>query len=212
MERLKRFWGAFKDFAIIFSFATNFFLIVALLISTVPGLQAAFALKTGLLEPLLHNLDAAFISLGEATIATTVKIDQRIPIQFDQPLDEPLDINFPLHINQDTVVELTAPVPLNLTFSLPGGGGSINGTIQLPRGLRLPIHLDMIVPVAATIPVRMTVPISQSVPIQMDVPVQIKLGESGLDPVVQQLRGAIEPVRVQVDRLPDGIELSGGEP
>jgi hypothetical protein len=41
----------------------------------------------------------------------------------------------------------------------------------------------------------------------MKVPVHIKLGESGLDPVVEDLRESIRPVKEQIERLPDGIEL-----
>lgn len=213
MERLKRFWNAFKDIAIVFSFAVNFILVVALLLTAIPGLRAAFALKTGLVEPLLDDLDAAFVGLGEATIESTIDIDQPAAIQFDLPLDESLGIDFPLSINQETVVTLVEAVPLNLnaTFNLPGGGGAINGSVRLslPVGTRLPIRLDMVVPVTSTIPVRLTVPVSQTVPIRMTVPVEIELGEAGLDPAVQQLRAVFLPLREQVDKLPDGIKFGG---
>ena len=212
MERLKRFWNAFRDIAIIFSFVVNFVLVVALLVVSVPGIKAAFALKTGMVEPLLSDLDAAFVGLGESTIDTKVDIDDTIPIKFDLPLDESLDIDFPLPINQDTVVVLTRPVWLNnlsATFTLPGGGGEINGAVslQLPRDLELPIRLNMVVPVTSTIPVRLTVPVSQTIPVRMNVPVHIELGEAGLDPAVQDLRAVFEPVRIQVEKLPDGIEF-----
>jgi hypothetical protein len=211
MERLKKFWDAFKDIAILFSFIVNFVLVVVLLVVSIPALRATFALKTGMVEPLLTDLDDAFVGLGEATIDTTVQINEPIPIQFDLPLDQPLPIDFQLPIEQDTNVVLTAPVELNrpATFFLPGGGGSINGSVylSLPPGMQLPIKLSMLVPVSQTIPVRMSVPVNQTIPIQMTVPVRIKLGESGLDPVVQELRGAIQPVKVQIESLPDGIPL-----
>jgi hypothetical protein len=211
MERLKRFWNAFKDVAILFSFAVNFVVVVLLLVISVPALRAVFVLKTGLVEPLLNDLDAAFVGLGEATIDTQVQIDEPIPIQFGLPLDQPLTIDFQLPIQQPTAVVLTEPVPLNLPaqFNLPGGGGAINGSVSLalPAGLRLPIQLNMTVPVQQTVPVRMDVPVDQTVRISMTVPVHIKLGEAGLDPVVGKLRGAIRPVKVQIERLPDGIEL-----
>nr|HID13462.1 hypothetical protein [Anaerolineae bacterium] len=187
MERLKRFWGAFKDIAIIFSFVVNFVLVVLLLVMSLPALRAAFALKTGLVEPLLSDLDAAFVGLGEATIDTEIRIDKHIPIQFDLPLD------------QDTVVVLRQSVPLNLpaSFVLPGGGGQINGSVSLalPAGLPLPVRLSMVVPV------------SQTIPIQMDVPVHIRLGEAGLNPAVEELRAVFRPLKEQVENLPDGIEF-----
>jgi hypothetical protein len=51
------------------------------------------------------------------------------------------------------------------------------------------------------------VPVNETIPIQMDVPVHIALGESGLNPVVNELRGALHPIQVQIESLPDGIEL-----
>jgi len=210
MEQMKRFWNAFNNIAIIFSFVVNFVLVVSLLVVSIPGLQAAFALKTGMVEPLLNNLDSAFVGLGEATIDTTIQIDESIPIQFDLPLDQSLPIDFQLPIEQDTVVIMTAPVPLNLParFQLPGGGGVINGSVSLslPVGMVMPIHLSMIVPVSQTIPVRLNVPVNQTVPIRMEVPVNIKLGEAGLDPAVEELRIVFRPLKEQVENLPNGIQ------
>jgi len=145
MERLKNFWNAFKDIAILFSFVVNFVLVVTLLVISIPALHATFALKTGMVEPLLNDLDAAFLGLGEATIDTTVQIDEPIPIQFNLPLDQPMPIEFQLAIEQNTTVVLQQPVPLNAPaqFNLPGGGGVINGSVSmnLPVGMRLPVHL-----------------------------------------------------------------------
>jgi hypothetical protein len=211
IERLKRFWNAFRDIAIIFSFVVNFVLVVLLIVLTLPALRTAFALKTGMVEPLLYDLDEAFVGLGEATIDTTVEIDESIPIQFDLPLDQSLPIDFQLPIEQPTVVVLTAPVPLNLParFNLPGGGGVINGTVSLslPTGMLMPIRLSMVVPVSQTVPVRMNVPVSETIPIQMAVPVHIGLGEAGLDPAVQELRAVFQPLREQIEALPDEMEF-----
>jgi hypothetical protein len=209
MERLKNFWNAFKDIAILFSFVVNFVLVVTLLVISIPALHATFALKTGMVEPLLNDLDAAFLGLGEATIDTTVQIDEDIPIQFNLPLDQPMPINFQLAIEQNTTVVLQQPVPLNAPaqFNLPGGGGVINGNVSmnLPVGMRLPVYLSMVVPVSKTIPVRMNVPVSETIPIQMTVPVHIKLGEAGMDSAVQELRGVFLPLKEQIEALPDGF-------
>ena len=131
MEPLRSFWRAFKDIAILFSFVVNFVLVVVLLVVSIPALQTVFALKTDLVEPLLYDLDAAFVGLGQATIDTTVHIDEPIPIQFDLPLDQPLPINFDLAIEQDTSVALRQAVPLYglpAQFNLPGGGGVVRLT------------------------------------------------------------------------------------
>lgn len=211
MERLKRFWNAFKDIAIIFSFVVNFCLIVLLLLISIPALRTVFALKTDVVEPLLTELDTAFVGLGEATIDTTVQINEPIPVQFVLPLNQPLPIDFQLPIEQDTAVVLNAPVPLDLPaqFNLPGGGGVINGSVSLslPTGLVMPVRLNMTVPVSQTVPVRMDVPVDETIPIQMAVPVHIKLGEAGLNPAVDELRAVFYPLRTQIESLPDGIEF-----
>jgi hypothetical protein len=212
MEGLKRFWNAFKDIAIIFSFVVNFVLVVLLLLVSIPALRTAFALKNSMVEPLLNNLDAAFVGLGEATINTSVEIDEPIPIQFNLPLSQSLPIDFMLPIEQDTVVILRQSVPLNnlpAQFNLPSGGGVINGSVSLslPAGLPLPIRLSMAVPVVQTVPVRMDVPVDATIPIQMTVPVNIALGEAGLDPAVEDLRAVFRPLKEQVEGLPDGIEF-----
>ena len=214
MERLKRFWNAFRDVAIIFSFTVNFILIVSLLVVSVPALRAVFSLKTGLVEPLFSDLDAAFVGLGEAEIKTPIQIEgEPADIKFTMPLSQTLPVEFELPIEQNTVVTLQQPVPLNnlaAQFSLPGGGGVINGNVSLslPAGMRLPVSLNMIVPVSKTIPVNMDVLVDQSVPITMTVPVNIKLGESGLDSAVEELRAVFRPVEALVESLPDGIELA----
>ncbi len=212
MERLKPVWQAFKDIAIVFSFAVNFIVIVTLLLIGMPALRLGLALNAGLVKPLLNDLDTAFVGLGESTIDTTIPISEPIPIRFDLPLDEQLPINFQLAIEQDTVVTLQQPVPLNnlpAQFRLPGGGGAINGSVSLslPAGVRLPIYLDTVVPVNQTIPVQLTVPVSETIPIQMDVPVTIALGEAGLDPAVEKLRGVFQPLRNQIEELPDTIQF-----
>jgi len=207
-QRLNRAWQAFANIAIVFSFAVNLTLILTLVLAIGPLMQ----LKNGLLEPLLLNLDRAFLGLGETTIETTVQVDQPIGIRFDLPLDQPLELDFDLAIQQETVVVLTEAVPLNnmpARFTLPGGGGAINGTVSLslPAGMRLPIRLDMVVPVENTIPVRMDIPVDEEVPVGMDIPVSIQLGEAGLNPAVQRLRDVFTPVHELMRQLPDGFEL-----
>jgi hypothetical protein len=203
------YWRAFRNVAILFSFVVNLVLLILLLALLAPGVRVAMALRNGFLEPLVGELDDAFVGLGSATIETTVQIDEAIPISFDLPLDESLPISFDLPIDRDTIVHLTEAVPLYApaTFTLPGTGGEINGQVALalPKGMALPVHLSMSVPVVQEVPVQLKVPVSQSVPIQMDVPVEIALGESGLDPVVGDLRAALAPAKGLVDQLPQSL-------
>ncbi len=200
--RWQRLWRAFVNFAIIFSFVVNCVLVLVLLLAIGPLLQ----LKTGLLEPLLYNLDDAFQGLGRTVIRATVPVDQSIGIQFDLPLDQPLDLNFELPINQSTEVVLLRDTSIpNTTVYL--NNVPVRTTVVLPAGTPLPVRLNMVVPVQKTIPVRMTVPVSQTVPIQMEIPVTIQLGPAGLDPAVQRLRNVFVPARTLIESIPDRIQF-----
>ena len=160
---------------------------------------------------MLSHLDAAFVGLADSNISTELDIIDSIPIEFLLELDQQLPVNFDLWIEQDTVVALVDAVPINVParFTLPGGGGVINGyvSLSLPVGQRLPTHLSMVVPVSKTIPVRMEVPVDQVIPITMTVPVNIALGEAGLAPAVEHLRAVFRPLREQIETLPDELEF-----
>jgi hypothetical protein len=203
------FWRAFKDVAIVLSFTMNLALLIVLLAVLVPGVRTLLVLRNGLLEPLVTDLDGAFVSLGQATIDTTVRIDESIPINFTLPLNQSLPIDFELPIDENTTVYLTQNVPIDApaTFTLPGTGGAISGQVRLalPTGMALPVRLDLSVPVQQQVPVELEVPVSQEVPIQMDVPVEITLGESGLDQVVGELRQSLVPAKRVVDILPSKL-------
>jgi hypothetical protein len=178
-RRRWRFWNAFKNFAIVFSFVVNFVLVMILLLSPGPIFQA----KNQIAEPLLNDMDRAFAGLGETDIVSTVHIAESPLIKFDLP------------IHQNIAVTLTEAVPLQVpaTFFLPGGGGSINGTVylKLPVDMRLPIELQM------------TVPVSENVPITMTVPVTINLNEGGLEPAIIELRNVFQPINATLQSLPD---------
>jgi hypothetical protein len=176
---LSRLWGAFKNFAILFSFIINFVLIIVLLLSPGP----IFTTKAQVVEPLLGDLDGAFAALGDTTIETQVDIEHSMPVVFSLPLE------------QDTDVVLTKEVPLQVpaTFLLPGGGGSIKGivSLNLPKGQVLPVNLDM------------DVPVNTKIPVVMQVPVEIKLDEAGMGPAIEQLRAVFRPVQALMQSLPD---------
>jgi hypothetical protein len=178
-EKERDFWGAFKNFAIVFSFIVNLILVLVLLISPAPALMA----KGQIVDPLLGNLDAAFAALGDTVINSTVKVDHMLPVQFDLPL------------KQGTKVVLTEPVPLQAkaTFFLPDGGGAINGTVSLnlPEGMALPVNLDLMVPVSSTIPVL------------IDVPVEIPLDKAGMGPAIKKLRDVFHPLIEFLQTIPN---------
>lgn len=182
MQRIRNFWNGFKNFAIIFSFIMNFVLLVALLIVV----QQIFLIKNGIAEPLIDGLHKNFVGLDEAVIIRTV------------PVDDEITIDFPLLINQGTVVTLNEAVPLSAsaTFALPGGGGTINGAVSLdlPVGLELPVQLNL--------PVQVT----QDIPVVLDVGVEIPLNETQLHQPFVNLRNLFEPFVRSLDNLPEEWE------
>jgi hypothetical protein len=195
-----------RDIAIVFSFVVNLILVLALLLMIGPIFRA----KSGFVEPLLTDLDQAFLGLSETDIKTTVAVEQSIPISFTLPLSQPMGLDFNLPIDQETTVVLNRAVPLTApaTFVFPNSGGAIHGTVSLdlPAGLPLPVQLTMDVPVQTEIPVHMDVPVNEMVAIEMEIPVTIQLGEAGLDPAVETLRRVFAPLRHSVEELPDGLD------
>ncbi len=178
MQRIKFAWNAFKNVALLFSFIANLVLVIVLVIV----ISQIFQIKA-IVEPLIDGLHTSFVGLNEATIDRVIPVRDEIPISFILPLE------------QSTNVVLTAPVPLTVAaqFDLPGGGGRINGTvnINLPQGLILPVTLDLDVPVETTVPVN------------LDVRAVIPLRDTQLHDAFNNLRGLLEPFVQVLDNLPD---------
>lgn len=178
MQRFRVWWNSFKAVAILFSFALNLILVIVVLLL----LMQIFQIKNGILEPLIDGLHANFVGLDSAVIERTIQVEDEIPVVFDLPL------------NQQTNVVLTQDVPIaaNATFTLPGGGGMINGRVDivLPTGLILPVQLNMVVPVDTNLPI--------SLPVDVSIP----LNETQLHEPFDNLRGLLEPYVRILDHLP----------
>ncbi len=177
MAFLSRVWRAFQTVAILFSFAMNLALLIALIM-----LYTQLAAIKGTVNGVVARLEGVVQDLGYTHISTTIPIRQSVPVAFELP------------VQQDTVVVTLAPVPITTaaTFQLPGGGGTINGMvfINLPAGTRLPVRLNM------------TVPVRTQIPVNFDQPVDIALGSSGLDPVVVQLLALLRDLKALLDLIP----------
>lgn len=182
MQRFRVWWYSFKTVAILISFVMNITSLIVLLLLV----MNIFRIKNGILEPLVDGLHRNFVGLDEATIIRTIEVEDEIPVQFDLPL------------NQQTNVVLTQDVPIvaNATFTLPGGGGMINGRVDivLPQGLVLPVQLNM------------TVPVDTSIPINLPVDVSIPLNETQLHDPFLNLRELLQPYVRAMDHLPDKWE------
>ncbi len=176
------FWAAFKDLATLFSFTVNIALLIVLLLLVGCIL---FPTKTDVVEPMLDDLQSAVNALDNATIHRTIYIDQEVPVDFTLP------------VKQSTTVVLSEDVPLvqPASFVFPAGGGSIHGTVSLnlPKGMQLPIYLEM------------DVPVHNLIQVEFPVEVSIPLKETELNQVVVKLTDILEPVRDFVDDLPDGF-------
>jgi hypothetical protein len=178
MQKFRVWWNSFKTVAILISFVTNMVLLLVLLLL----LMQLFQIKNGILEPLIDGLHRNFVGLDEAVIVRTIEVNDQIPVVFDLPLD------------QQTNVVLTQDVPIaaNATFTLPGGGGVINGRVDLvlPKDLVLPVQLNLVVPV------------NTEIPISLPVDVEIPLNETQLHAPFYNLRYLLEPYVTAMDNLP----------
>ena len=138
-------WQAFKTFAILFSFTVNLVLIIVLLVAA----PLLLPIVNDVAEPIVGGLNASFVEMNQATIQRTIEVSDTIPVVLTVPL------------NTTTSVIVTEDVPLNIParFTLPDGGGVINGqvTLSLPAELALPVQLDLQVPISETLPVQLAV-------------------------------------------------------
>ncbi|MGD2206263.1 MAG: hypothetical protein PVH17_05745 [Anaerolineae bacterium] len=183
MTRGEALWLAFEKFAIFFSFTVAFILVMVLLVTAFvtwqmwPTLQA---LRSDVACPMVADVNSLVDDFDNAVITQTIHINQTIPVRFELPLDESLN------------VQLTQGVKLNrpTTFTLPAGGGQINGrvTLVLPKGQNLPVHMSILVPV------------DQQLPVEMDVPVTIPLKETELGSVTGRLKDLLTPYMDLLDK------------
>jgi hypothetical protein len=175
-------WQAFRNFAIIFSFVVNFVLLIVLMLVA----PLILPIVNQIAVPIVGGLNNSFIDMGEAKITRTIQVDDTIPINFTLPLAT------------TTRVRLTEPVPLSVQarFVLPGGGGIINGNVelQLPANLELPVFLNL------------SVPVSQTVPVQLAVDVDIPLSETELGQPFNDLQAIFSPLDSLLLKLPDSNE------
>jgi len=178
MVRIGLFGRALFNLAVIFSFIFNV-IFLAVLIGVV---VLIFNIKNGVVQPLVNNLYGSFIGLDQASILTTIHVNDVVPVKLDIPL------------STQTKVVLTDNVPIqaSASFALPGGGGIINGSVSivLPKGLVLPIALDL------------HVPVNDKLPISLTVPVNIPLNNTQLHDPFFQLQDTLRPYVRLLGNLP----------
>lgn len=214
MVGVKRWWTAFRNIAILFSFLVNIVLIIVLLVV----MSVIFQIKSGIADPLVGGLYSSFVGLNDARIISQVyvndmiQVNDMIKVQDTIVVSDSVPVQLQIPLQQNTNVVLTSPVSLNANaeFTLPGGGGNIRGSvaITLPSGLVLPVALDLTVPVDSSLPINLNVPVDMDVPINLDVPVNltvpvdIDLTKTQLNDVALSLRSVIEPYARLLSNLP----------
>jgi hypothetical protein len=169
---------AFWTITGIFSITVNIILIVTLLVIG----KYLFTLNEIVEYGLIGGLHSNFVAMDEATIVTTVTVEDTIPVQFDLP------------VKTKTSVVLTEPTPIQgASVVIKTGILDINApaNIVLPSGLELPIALDIVVPV------------DKEVPVELTVPVNIPLNQTELHEPFVGLQEVVEPYQVMLGDLPD---------
>ena len=179
MVRLKMWWSAFQGIAIAISFIINFILIVTLLIVV----TLLFDIKRGILQPLVNGLYSSFVGLDQSAILTTIHVSDTVPV----------NLNIPLKTNTTVILTSDVPIRANASFNLPGGGGTINGMVNivLPTGLKLPVALDLMVPV------------NDKLPVTLNVPVNIHVQDTQLHDPISQLQSVLRPYVRLLGNLPN---------
>lgn len=150
----------------------------------------------------IAELQDVVAKLEQATIITTIPLDQKLDLRGK---------NVVVPVDQQTVVTLTEPVPLQLAGAdIDLGAGNRlranNISLTLPAGTPLAIALRMNIPLDAV-----------TIPVQIDVPVRIPLKDTELGPQFQRL-GAIvdrlvtpaEPLLRRPSEIPDSSRKPEG--
>ena len=173
-------WMAFKTFAIIFSFIMNAVLLIVLLIAA----PLILPIVNDIVNPIVGGLNSSFVDMSSANITRTIDVNDTIPINFVLPLDTETNV---------VLVDNVALSGVPTTFNLPGGGGTINGAVNLtlPKGLVLPVALNL------------DVPVDQEIDVALAVDVDIPLSETELGVPFNQLQSLFGPLDDLVQDLPD---------
>ena len=175
-----KFMPAFWTVTGILSLLVNAILIVVLISL---GNQL-FTLKALVQNQLLGGLYQNFILMDQAHIKTTIPVSAMVPAKFVLPLKT----NTVVILTEDTLLENAQVV------SLSTGGLTIHNapaTIKLATGTRLPVALDL------------TVPVDQMIPVNLNVLVDIPLAETELHKPFAGLQETVRPYYKLMNELPD---------
>ncbi len=172
-------WQAFKNFAIFFSFTMNLILIIVLLLVA----PLIIPIVSDIAVPIVGDLNDSFVQMDDASIVQTIPVSDTMPISFTLPLSQTTNV-----VLQEAVALQNVPT----VFVLSGGSGAIEGavTLSLPKGMVLPVSLNL------------DVPVDQTIPVQLDVNVEIPLDQTDLGQPFGTLKTRFGPLDEILRRLP----------
>jgi len=158
--------------------------------------QQLFALKKVVESDVLGGLYQNFVMMDDAHIRTSIPVSTEVPAKFDLPLKTDTTVT----LIEDTLLTNATIYDLNAGGILTIRRASTN--IILPAGTRLPITLDL------------TVPVDQKIPVQLMVDVDIPLNQTELHQPFVGLRDVVDPYYTYLNRLPDSWldVICGAEP
>jgi hypothetical protein len=189
--RRDKFLPAFWTIASIISMIINIFLIV--LVFLLAG--QLFTLKHMISDQLLGGLYQNFVLMDQASIKTTIPVQTDVAAKFNIQLKTNTEVT----LTKDTLIPRAHIANLNagtLTIS--------NATldIRLPKGTKLPVHLEL------------TVPVDKKIPVSIDVPVDIPLNQTDLHVPFVGLQQVVGPYYQSLSEMPDSWQkiLCGSKP
>lgn len=188
---------AFWKAATLFSLIVNLVLVLVLLAL---GTQV-FALKNGVVTPLVGGLYDNFVMMDQSHIVTNIQVNDTILVHDTIQVNDTIPVVFDVPLQTNTVVVLTQDTSIPQTTVFLNGIG-IPTDIVLPAGTPLQINLSLIVPVSQTVPVVLDVPINLEVPVSLQVPVDIALDQTDLHRPFTNLANLVGPYNALLDGLP----------
>lgn len=178
--RLKNIAPAFWTIASLISLTVNIVLIAVVILLA----RQLFSAKGLVEQQVLGGLYQNFVEMDQAHIRTTIPINTQVPAQFDLPLNTTTEVT----LAEDTTIT-------NATiYNLSAGALYISQAttnIILPKGTRLPINLNL------------TVPVDQKIPVNLMVDVDIPLNQTELHQPFAGLQEVVKPYYTYLTSLPN---------
>jgi hypothetical protein len=172
---------AFWTISSLISLTVNIILIIALILLA----RQLFAIKQIAQGQLVGGLFTNFVKMDQAHIRTTIPVSAMVPAKFDLPLNTTTTVV----LTEDTTITQATLYDLDADNVLRISRASMN--IVLPAGTKLPIKLDL------------TVPVDQQIPVNLLVNVDIPLNQTDLHEPFVGLQQVVKPYYTLLNDAPN---------